>query len=88
MMLAVWRPTAIAGVILDDIGPVMEPQGLVRIKSYVGKLPIPRSFEEGAEILRWWFHAQLPKLAPQDWLAFCPAHLARAWGPTRARLPT
>jgi hypothetical protein len=69
MMLAVWRPTAIAGVILNDIGPLIEPRGLVRIKGYVGKLPIPRSFE-GAEILRWWFGAQFPKLAPQDWIAF------------------
>jgi pimeloyl-ACP methyl ester carboxylesterase len=82
MMLAVWRPTAIAGVILNDIGPLIEPRGLVRIKGYVGKLPIPRSFEEGAEILRWWFGAQFPKLAPQDWIAFAQ----RTWREHGGRL--
>jgi pimeloyl-ACP methyl ester carboxylesterase len=82
MMLAVWRPTTIAGVILNDIGPVMEPQGWARIKSYVKELPIPRNFEEGAEILRWWFEAQFPKLAPQDWLAFAQ----RTWREHGGRL--
>ena len=70
MMLAALPPTAVAGVILNDIGPVMEPRGLMRIKSYVGKLPIARNFEEGAEILRWLFEAQFTKLAPQEWVAF------------------
>ena len=70
MMLAVLPPVAVAGVILNDIGPVMEPRGLMRIKSYVGKLPIARNFEEGAEILHWLFKAQFTQLAPPDWVAF------------------
>ncbi len=69
MQLAVAHPTAIAGVVLHDIGPVIEPKGLARLRSYVGKLPQPRSFSEGADILRSVFHGQFPNLTAEQWLA-------------------
>ena len=48
MALATEQPGAIAGVVLNDIGPLIEPSGLMRIKGYVGKLPEPRRFSRKA----------------------------------------
>jgi pimeloyl-ACP methyl ester carboxylesterase len=85
MHLGVAHPTRIAGVVLHDIGPVIEPKGLARIRSYVGKLPQPRSFAEGGEILRQLFHAQFPSLTVEQWLAAAE----RAWRmQDRALVPT
>src|SRR6516165_10587015 len=73
--LAVAHPVAVAGAVLHDIGPVIEPVGLARIRGYVGKLPRPGSFAEGADILRRQFQIQFPKFTDEQWLAAA----RRAW---------
>jgi pimeloyl-ACP methyl ester carboxylesterase len=82
MALAVHRPGALAGAVLNDIGPVIEARGLMRIKGYVGKLPQPRSFEEGADILRRVADGQFPNLGAADWLAAA----RRGWREKNGRL--
>jgi pimeloyl-ACP methyl ester carboxylesterase len=68
MMLATKQPGAVAGAVLNDIGPVIETPGLHRIKGYLGKLPEPRNFEEGADILRRMSGTQFPNLGAADWM--------------------
>jgi pimeloyl-ACP methyl ester carboxylesterase len=80
MLLAAARPTAIAGCVLNDIGPVIEPKGLMRIKSYVGKMPQPASFHEAADILRRLFGSQFPKLDDDGWVAFARRTFKEAGG--------
>lgn len=82
MMLAAVRGDAVAGAVLNDIGPVIETAGLMRIKGYVGKLPEPASFAEGAAILRRVSGGQFPNLGPADW----EAAARRGWREDGGRL--
>lgn len=67
MLAGMMRPAAVRGAILNDIGPVIDGKGLARIKSYVGKLPKPRTFAEGADILRRVSSTQFPTLDEAGW---------------------
>lgn len=82
MLLAAQRPMAVAGAVLNDIGPVIEPKGLMRIKGYVGKLPIPRNYGEGGEILRRLFGHQFPNQDDAAW----EASARRAWREENGRM--
>jgi pimeloyl-ACP methyl ester carboxylesterase len=70
MLLASAQPTAIAGAALNDIGPVIELAGLARIKSYVGRMPPLKSFEDAAALFRRMFSQHFTRLTDDDWLAY------------------
>ena len=67
MALASVRPDMILGSILNDIGPVIEPTGLRRIGSYIGKLAPPQNWEEAVDTLKHIFRSQYPQLNEEQW---------------------
>jgi pimeloyl-ACP methyl ester carboxylesterase len=74
-MMGLARRDAVAGAILNDIGPVIEAEGLQRIRSYVGKVPVPQSYDEGVVILKQLFAVHFPDEDAETWLRFA----RRSW---------
>lgn len=68
MALGAARPGAIRGVVMNDIGPVIDPRGLIRIRGYIGKLPKPRNYSEAVEILKTLNDKQFPALSDESWM--------------------
>ena len=46
LLLAAAQPGRIGAVVLNDIGPVIETDGLIRIAGYVGRYPVPKSWAD------------------------------------------
>ena len=67
MLMAVLRPNAIAAAVLNDIGPVIEPEGLARIVAYVGRMPLPADWEEAARVVYEMNKRQFPAVSAADW---------------------
>ncbi|WP_114945651.1 alpha/beta fold hydrolase [Microvirga calopogonii] len=67
MALGAARPDLMAGAILNDVGPVLEADGLKRIRSYIGKQPTPRTIEEAVDILRRQSEIQFPRYTNEQW---------------------
>jgi pimeloyl-ACP methyl ester carboxylesterase len=73
MLLCALRPTVLAGVVLNDIGPVIEGEGLARIKTYLSAQSRPASWDEAIAQIRRVHGPYFPALAEQDWQAFAEA---------------
>jgi pimeloyl-ACP methyl ester carboxylesterase len=67
MAMGAARPRAVAGAVLNDVGPVIEMAGLLRIKNYVGRMPKPADYAEAAGLLRAAMGNQFPAFEPADW---------------------
>ena len=67
LAIAFIRPGAIGAAILNDVGPAVDPAGIQRIQSYVGKTPVVRNWQDAADYVRMTNEAALPALRRDDW---------------------
>jgi pimeloyl-ACP methyl ester carboxylesterase len=74
MWLAATARDRLAGVLLNDVGPELAPEGLANIMTYLGVAPRARGFEEVAGALRARMGERFPGLSDARWLV-----LARRW---------
>jgi pimeloyl-ACP methyl ester carboxylesterase len=70
MMMAATRPAALSGIVLNDIGPEVDPAGVARISRYAGKLPAVANWEEAVAQSREVYGVALPDLPDEEWHAF------------------
>lgn len=70
MLAAVARPTAIAAAVLNDIGPHIEPGGLLRIAGYVSHSPSPENWAHAVTIVRQINEPSFTDLSDEEWEHF------------------
>jgi pimeloyl-ACP methyl ester carboxylesterase len=74
MLMAVLRPSAIGAVVLNDIGPVIEREGLARISAYITRMPVPADWDEATRVVYEMHKRYFPAVPAEEW-----AEQARAW---------
>jgi pimeloyl-ACP methyl ester carboxylesterase len=67
MVLAAMQPQRVARIVLNDVGPEVDPQGLERIRSYAGKSPPVRSWDEAVAQVRGIYGTAWPGLSDERW---------------------
>ena len=70
MVLASIRPEAIAGTVLNDVGPELSPVGLARIGGYVGAGSAFATWDEAAAYAKATNGAAFPDHGDADWAVF------------------
>jgi pimeloyl-ACP methyl ester carboxylesterase len=69
MMMAVGSRDRVTGVVLNDMGPEVDPIGLERIRGYAGRLPRPKNWDDAVAQTRTMFGEAWPNLSTDRWSA-------------------
>jgi pimeloyl-ACP methyl ester carboxylesterase len=69
MMMAVGSRDRVSGVVLNDMGPEVDPAGLERIKGYAGRLPPPKNWDDAVAQTQTIFGSAWPNLSAERWSA-------------------
>lgn len=69
MIMAAQYPQRLKGVLLNDVGPVIEKASLLRIRSYLGKALSFATWDEAADALKK-NHPGFETLSATEWLAY------------------
>ncbi|TCU22901.1 pimeloyl-ACP methyl ester carboxylesterase [Rhizobium azibense] len=72
-LIAEMKPELLASVVLNDVGPVLEPEGLRHIQAYLANPRKPRDWDDAAGLLRELHEAEFPALSVDDWRAMAHA---------------
>lgn len=78
LAIAATVPQRLAGVLFNDIGPVIEPEGLARIGTYLGRTPPYPDLDAAAVAFEAGSRAQFPGMTVAEWRT----QAARTWRET------
>ncbi len=70
MLMAAVRAQTFVGVVLNDIGPELDPVGAARIAGYAGRFPPPKSWDDAVAQMKVAFAAALPDFTEVQWRDF------------------
>lgn len=68
MVMAAAQPSAIGCIVLNDIGPVIEIDGLSRIAGYIGRVPMPHSWADAGRIVKDMNKTQFTRISDAEWV--------------------
>ena len=68
MFMGAAQPSAIGAVVLNDIGPAVELDGLARIAGYIGRVPNPHSWADAGHIVADMNAKQFPRVSKAEWV--------------------
>lgn len=80
MAMGAARPEFLRGVVLNDVGPILEVEGLRRIASYVGKIRPPQNWDDAIATVKAISGEAFPAVSEEDWRALAEGSFVEADG--------